>query len=113
MPHAFVHFTESAITLKEWEAFCAEHELALSDAVGGNVYTRGGRNGIEAVFGQGTRRETAPPPPEWAEDVVFSTLWGGSKLAELAQLAGAFWARFGGAMFADETVRRTIVGNAL
>jgi hypothetical protein len=112
MQHAIVR-VDTTLSLQEWEAFCAEHEVKrLKAAAGGNVYTRGGKMGIECVFGQGTRGgDIDPPPPSEASDVTFTTVWGGSKVAELAELACAFWARFGGAIVADEGVRRTIAGD--
>lgn len=112
MTHAIIRFATPPLALKDWEAFCGEHELKRSSVLaGGNVWVRGGRTGIEAAFGQPTRGVRDPPPPDDATDVVFVTPFGGSKAQELAKLAGAFWLRFGGAMQAEETVRGMIVGD--
>jgi hypothetical protein len=109
--HAIVRFGTPPLALKDWQAFCAEQQLKHSGMAGGNMWVRGGRTGIEAAFGQPTRGVRDPPPPDDAVDVVFSTPFGGEKARELAKLAGAFWVRFGGAMWAEETVREMIVGD--
>lgn len=111
MTHAIIRFATPPLTLKDWEAFCAEHKLKHSSALaGGNVWTRGGRTGIEAAFGQPTRGVRDPPPPDEATDVVFMTPFGGEKARELARLAAEFWTRYGGAMQAEESIRLMVVG---
>jgi hypothetical protein len=101
------------IARADWDAFCAEQEIVHAPAAaGGNVYYRGGRMGIECVFGVGTRRAGAEPP-EVAESLTFTSAFGGPRRGELAAVAAACWVRFGGSMFADEESRRLICAGAL
>jgi hypothetical protein len=112
MQHAVVHFADTVITLQEWEAFCSEHGIErVNGATGGNLWRRGGRMGVECAFGQAARYAMGEPP-EHAADVVFTSMWGGEKVGELAKLAGEFWIRFGGSMTAAEQVRRAIAHDA-
>lgn len=110
----YVHFTQAGgITRQEWEKFAAEHEITYAPAAAGrNVYLKGGRHGIEIVFGNGVRGRDADQigPPEHADHVVLSTVWGGPRVRDLAEIARAFWVRFGGSMFADEQTRKLICG---
>jgi hypothetical protein len=121
MQHAIIHFTDTVVSLDEWEKFCADHAIErVNGAAGGNLWRRGGRAGIEVAFGQrarlppsaATHALVVPNPPEYAADVVFTSAFGGEKMQELARLAGAFWARFGGAMQADEQVRRALASGS-
>lgn len=112
---AYVHFQEpgGGITREQWDAFCAEHGIVYAPEMAGrNVYLQGGRHGIECAFGQATRGADGEKagPPEFAEHVHLSTFWGGPRKRELAVLAGAFWVRFGGSMYAEEELRSLICG---
>ena len=100
--HAYVK-QPGGITREQWEAFCAEHNVAYT---GLNVYHLGGKTGIECVFGNG---ESAPP--DVADHVQLSTSWGGPRKRDLARLAAALWTRFGGSLYADEDTRRLICGD--
>ena len=37
---------------------------------------------------------------------MFIPPWGAPKLQDLAELAREFWIRFGGALYAEETLRK-------
>lgn len=110
--HVYVRFRQSGgITREQWEAFCAEHQIAYApNAAGRNVYYFEGRTGVECLFGDGTRGHGAEEaePPDVAEHVQLSTFWGGPKQRDLARIGAAFWIRFGGSMYADEQTRRLI-----
>lgn len=110
--HALIRFPEGGeITREDWEAFCKPLEIVYApQAVGLNVYYHGGKQGVECAFGIGSRgaASKADGPPDRAEQVVFTTIWGGARKRDLARIARLFWVRFGGSMFADEDTRRAI-----
>lgn len=113
--HVIVRFEGAVVARSDWEAFCGEHAVVyMPEVVGRNIYCLGGRHGVECVFGAGVRGAGAESagPPDSADQVVFTTSWGGSKQDDLARIARAFWVRFGGSMFADEDSRRRICGVA-
>ena len=110
MNNAWVRF-DGLVTRDEWHEFCAMYEIVHKpELAGGNVYQHGRRTGVECAFGNGTRGENASAQaPETAEHVSFQTAFSKE---DLARIAGAFWVRFGGAMYADEQVRELICGRA-
>lgn len=111
MKHAFVHFeTDAGVPRKDWDEFCAAHgiEHAPGEA-GGNVWYRGGRHGVECIYG-GRSRQPGAPLEDAAAEIMFLTPWGGGRRIEtLAELAREFWIRFGGALYAETSLRPLIV----
>jgi hypothetical protein len=99
------------IPLADWQAFCAEHDIAHApEETGGNIFYRGGRTGVQCIYGGRTRRPGGGLE-EKALEVMFLSPWGGPKMLELAALARAFWVRFGGALYAETELRPLIVND--
>ena len=90
--HALIRFPEGGeISREDWEAFCAPLEIVYApQAVGLNVYYHGGKQGVECAFGIGSRgaASKADGPPDRAEQVVFTTIWGGARKQDLAGSPG-------------------------
>ena len=101
MSHALVRFENAAgVTAQEWQAFCAEHEIVHE---GRDLWLLGGRAGIKCEFGLAHLSDERS-----VTQVLFTTTWGGVQPARMAELARAFWVRFGGSMWADEQTRGLI-----
>lgn len=108
--HAFVHFeSDMGILLADWQAFCVDHDIAHApEETGGNIFYKGGRTGVQCIYG-GRSRRSDEPLEEKAAEVMFLSPWGGPKMNDLAALARAFWVRFGGALYAETELRPLIV----
>lgn len=92
----------------DWDKFCEEHEIKhVPTLPGGNIWYRGGKMGVQCIYGGKTRKPNEPLE-ESANEVMFLSDWGGPKLEDLAALAKAFWCRFGGALYAETEVRQLI-----
>ena len=115
--HVIVRFEGAVVARSDWEAFCGEHAVVyMPEVAGRNIYCLGGRHGVECAFrarvSAALELKVGGPAGQCADQVVFTTSWGGSKQDDLARIARAFWVRFGGSMFADEDSRRRICGVA-
>lgn len=79
----------------KWSVFCSEFGLEHSPrTVGGNVWYVGGFGGVECTYTP-TR-------------IVFSTLFGGEYIPDVARLAMEAWLRWGGDLHADLEIRDSI-----
>jgi hypothetical protein len=108
--HAFVHFeNDEGFPFGDWLKFCGEHDIRQGS---GNVFYKGGRHGVECIFGAGRGPAGSGNIPEdqVVHEVVFLTQWGGPRLKDLAEIARAFWVKFGGALYAETQVRALIAG---
>ena len=85
--------TADGIRQAEWEAFCAQHRLALGTPGGDTWYAAGH---LIQVIRRGRRH------------VSFSAARTGDQLPEVARLAVACWARFGGRLTASPDIASII-----
>jgi hypothetical protein len=88
----------AGIRQAEWEAFCAEHGLTQSTPGGGDTWYSAGQ--LIQVIRRGRRH------------VSFAASAAGDQLPEVARLAVACWAGFGGRLTASPDIA-SIIGGAV
>jgi hypothetical protein len=89
------------VSLSHWKAFCDERGLEYR---GGTTY-RAGQVEIEladAVRGSGDGAVV--------HNFTFSTFWMGEEMPRVAELAKAFWLRFGGCVSASPELQPLFTG---
>jgi len=103
--NAFLSFERGAggIPLREWQAFCVDHDIKHTPHIGnGNIFYHGDVEIAYAWRDETVKRGRALPPRAYS--LSFSTSEDGTALGRVAKLACFAWRRWGGTVTAAPEV---------
>jgi hypothetical protein len=88
------------VSLRDWKLFSDEHQLEYRS---GTTYRAGQ---VEIELADAVRNSGNPV----VHNFTFSTFWMGEEMPRVAELAKAFWLRFGGCVSASPELQPLFTG---